>query len=861
MATQITNKQVKIVSNVNFNNKEIENAKIDGRKNQLVNTVNDVQIDEQSVVENNVASIYLAGGDNIFSYLEGNAVFTNFSGFGFKKQSYILTKNHNYDDSKYAQLDVDNHHIYFSYDVRISTGTLIFRNGQLLNLIDDYNIINTCNISINSILSEGDIITVINGLSILSKITNIDSNIIHCNYYINDNIIIFKNGLILSNHGDYELEQNDIRFTTRLNSNDKIVIIRCVTNIIPINVEEQSEYLNYEGPFDNIIFRNGLLLSTGMDYEIVDYLGQSTWKIKFTTPLQIDEQLLFINNEPYSIYALLGDKQNALPLYEPGKILSNDGNQLKWVDPSGGKDDGVFYPKNDEELKEIINGQEWGGTIDFGAFDWNTVDPNGYVINGKSFNIRNVSFGWVPTQFRWFKSSLFTLNNAQLWCNNFVLNVNVQYNPGEEDPTQYAPLIRVNNGTFQCQFGMIQVNQATGIDKVVIFEANNSNIDINNYAISLIGFDENKPDNVHRIGYIIESNIDQNYNSNSPSVHIGNSHLSIFGFDENHAIKYNNDIQTRLEIVRSDIDCQNQSLILPNNSFVTISYSDVNNITAIDHDFLPYEDNQIYNEGQILKWVNPEDENNIEYLKVLQQFNSHDYINNINALYDNNICEHYYNITISGILYAFYDSENKITNSQPGDCGFYLNGLKLNDHFYIRSDKYFIPINDEHLQSDNVKDAIKELANRESGGSLSQADYWQHAGVIQDTIHNISGDIIVNESIYFSQVTGDRWVSYFKYDGSNWYLGDPDEGETPTLVNLNDYGIDVSQATFDIDSSFEVYSEYLNDKSSFTVSRMITIHSVFLNGNLQLKKDYVINDHTITFNNYTLQASDSISII
>ena len=145
--------------------------------------------------------------------------------------------------------------------------------------------------------------------------------------------------------------------------------------------------------------------------------------------------------------------------------------------------------------------------------------------------------------------------------------------------------------------------------------------------------------------------------------------------------------------------------------------------------------------------------------------------------------------------------------------------------------------------------------------SVSQTDYWQHAEVIQDTITGITGDIIINENTYFSQVTLDRCINYFKYDGSDWYLGDPDEGETPTLVNLNDYGIDVSQATFDTDSSFEIYSEYLNDKSSFTVSRMITIHSVFLNGILQLKKDYVVNNHTITFNDYTLKSSDSISII
>ena len=62
MATKITNKQVKVISNVNFNNKEIENAIIDATKNNIknvegINKVDDVLVNGTSVVENKVANV------------------------------------------------------------------------------------------------------------------------------------------------------------------------------------------------------------------------------------------------------------------------------------------------------------------------------------------------------------------------------------------------------------------------------------------------------------------------------------------------------------------------------------------------------------------------------------------------------------------------------------------------------------------------------------------------------------------------------------------------------------------------------------------------------------------------------------
>lgn len=338
--------------------------------------VDDVQLDGQSVLNNRIANINVGGGDNIWSYSADSTIYNNFAGYGFKKQSYILTKQQEYDEEIYIQLDDNNHNIYFSYDVRISTGTLIFRNGQLLSFMDDYDIINTGNVYIFSSLSEGDVISVINGLSVLTKITNIESNIIHCNYYINDNIVIFKNGILLNRNSDYTTQHGDIIFTTALNNNDKIVIMNCVTNTVQIDVEENSEFLIYEGPYDNIIFRNGSLLSINIDYEIVDWLGGSTWKIRFNTPLQNDDKMIFINNEPYSIYALLGDKQNSLPLYENGKVLGTDGHQLKWIT---------------QDYNNLINKPTIGGGLYIDnneiSMNKNTAFYNSLYINSKGDNI------------------------------------------------------------------------------------------------------------------------------------------------------------------------------------------------------------------------------------------------------------------------------------------------------------------------------------------------------------------------------------------------------------------------------------------------------------------------------------------
>lgn len=63
MATKITNKQIKIITDTDFNEKEIVNAKIDANKNQLINlpigtgNVDDVLVNGTSVVEDKIANV------------------------------------------------------------------------------------------------------------------------------------------------------------------------------------------------------------------------------------------------------------------------------------------------------------------------------------------------------------------------------------------------------------------------------------------------------------------------------------------------------------------------------------------------------------------------------------------------------------------------------------------------------------------------------------------------------------------------------------------------------------------------------------------------------------------------------------
>ena len=281
--------------------------------------VDDVQLDGQSVLNNRIANINVGGGDNIWSYSADGTIYNDFAGYGYQVLNFIVGED--------IQIE-DNHQLNFDFWVRISTGTLIFRNGQLLELMEDYDIPNNTSLYIHDTLANNDKISIINGLSKLTTITGIIGNTIHCNYYINENTLIFKNGLLLSDE-DYHTNNGDIIFEQNLVSSDKITLIKCVTNTFH-NTEVSGSTFSYEGPFNNLVFKNGQLLISDIDYEIESMDEESHVTLRFFEPLNNDV-ISMIYNEPYSLYALFGDKQNSLPLYENGKVLGTDGHQLKWI--------------------------------------------------------------------------------------------------------------------------------------------------------------------------------------------------------------------------------------------------------------------------------------------------------------------------------------------------------------------------------------------------------------------------------------------------------------------------------------------------------------------------------------------------
>lgn len=153
-------------------------------------------------------------------------------------------------------------------------------------------------------------------------------------------------------------------------------------------------------------------------------------------------------------------------------------------------------------------------------------------------------------------------------------------------------------------------------------------------------------------------------------------------------------------------------------------------------------------------------------------------------------------------------------------------------------------------------------AEVQGGTTIRQVDYYELAEV--DDTTDITGTIEIDKDIYLGEITDDRVVKSYTYDGSVW------KNDSNDTVSLTTLGIDISNATYSLNSSFDVYSVCLRNKTSFTMSRTITtVNCLYLNGNLQLKKDYNVTTTeidgqefpTIEFNDYTLKSTDSISII
>lgn len=198
-----------------------------------------------------------------------------------------------------------------------------------------------------------------------------------------------------------------------------------------------------------------------------------------------------------------------------------------------------------------------------------------------------------------------------------------------------------------------------------------------------------------------------------------------------------------------------------------------------------------------------------------------------------------------GIIYGDTNFAGTIYTSTVG----WDNGVDIINHM-----KYADKTNEIlYLYEDN--DLIS-IGNSGGGGSitLSQIDYYEQAEV--ENMVNITGTISIDLDKYLTEINNDRYTETYTFSSElNW------KNSNQQVVDLTTLGIDLSLATYTTGSSFDVNSICLRNKTSFTVSQLVDIHSIYLNGILQLKKDYTINNNTITFINYTLKSTDSISII
>ena len=170
------------------------------------------------------------------------------------------------DDNMFApgdEIDFNETHM------NVTEGTLIFRNGQLIDL-DDYVIDNNV-VTFNTELQEGDIVSLLNGWNIFKKITGFIGTELEIDFNFEQRVLIFKNGILLSQdneedeeHKDYYFQDGKLIFTTALNEDDKLTFIR-VNGFI-----DRREYHNGETQIfidrdDILLFRDGIL--QGQSYE------------------------------------------------------------------------------------------------------------------------------------------------------------------------------------------------------------------------------------------------------------------------------------------------------------------------------------------------------------------------------------------------------------------------------------------------------------------------------------------------------------------------------------------------------------------------------------------------------------------
>lgn len=395
------------------------------------------------------------------------------------------------------------------------------------------------------------------------------------------------------------------------------------------------------------------------------------------------------------------------------KLSNNDWDYI-WKTPEGGGgsvDDGVYHPKNGDELYDIFENEPgWAKIIDFSNFDYSTFYKDGYIIDGKSFTIRNFSMGsdWGARQFNWLKSPLFTLNNgATLYFQKLVIDIsNVHHDAGDgQEAANNAPVIRVNNGSYVSivDGGMININNVTGIDKYVAIELNNSNTNIQNFGIIINSYDMRRPSGIDSLTCGILCN----------GFSYGENNFDRVGFEingnttEKYGIKYNDDLGGFIKIHGCNFivdDGNGYSIYCSNKTILELNFANVGKIDGMAITVKQLSPDTDYYKDDII-------EINNKLYQVTQDFNSNDY-NDIEDGYGQ-VYEDFWTINVTGTMYSIEDPNGRISSYETTDDGYRAKGLTLD------TENWNLPISDQNLTSDNAQDAIKELASRESGGGFA----------------------------------------------------------------------------------------------------------------------------------------------
>jgi hypothetical protein len=691
------------------------------------------------------------------------------------------------------------------------------------------------------------------------------------------NSLVFKNGQLLRygveydylpsmssiDYGEYINQTSYIHFTTALESNDQLKIInglnpRIYTGILGTRLDTM-----YNINQNSLVLKNGVL-----------FCGENSWTIDsnnkqimvFGTPLRNGDMITIIPNyntnhfwDPVNDSIYDGNKLDTNMILYPDTtliwlndvLLTNevdytingftiefnvqiDDNSFLWV--STKNEDAIYNAINDKQdalpnlptkvnsnlknYKVLANngsGVEWVSTSDGVYHPANDEELKKILYS----SIQSGAIDFSNFDYSTFDENGYIINNKFFTFRNFSLSTwNCSNFKWFKKPVFTLNNSQIIGSPFVINASDIVVDDET--DNEPLIKANNSGFQLQIGTITASNIDttskialiELNKSTAHFTNYLLSLNgtpiLDDDPIDNtglllevnsSPDILFSECVCELFNFKHMHSIKYIRDIPTSLKLNRTDLVCGSDDIqiIIPDNSDILLSHSVVGKINTLSNNEEP-------------------------------------------------------NIFVNGRWYSAEDDTNKIKDFECMDYGFRANGLTLN------TDQWHFPIHDENLQSDNAQDAIKELATR--SGSLNPQFYKETVEVAD--MQDMDGEIeIINMNAYLSVFTQDRWMQDFYYDGNDWRYYNEDDPENQDIVDLNNLGIDVSNANYSEGSIFSIYSVCFRGKDIILLGRNININMLWVNGILYAKDiDYTVDENNrIHFNNYTLSKTDILGVL